>query len=149
MSDQHKFSDKDPKIVWQKWIDPFGEDSNESKWMDYDKEPDDDIDHEISELKKYIEQQNNNKPIKVIASPLGIIPYNEHTASSKIFNFWVGHTNFSITPDIVKILELADGVETLDVFTRYRFRIAIGKCFLDSDVMQNISYLIKNHHETR
>lgn len=143
MSDQPKFLN-DIKIIWQKWVDPFGEDSQETKWTDY--EADDDT---PSEVMDYIDEQQKNKPIKVIASPLGIIPYNEHTASSKIFNFWVGHTNFSITKPIAKILESADGVETLDIFTRYRFRIAIGKCFQDSAVMQNISQQIKQHYEIR
>lgn len=131
--------DNNCQIIWQKWVDPFGADDEEVKYSDYDDNTPEDIKDYISELTA------NNNSIKVIASPLGIIPYNENTASSKIFNFWVGHTNFSITDDIVKILENANGVETLDVFTRYRFRIAVGKCFKDSDVMQEIDMSIKKY----
>lgn len=120
------------KIKWEKWVDPFGADISDTKWSDYDEPVPSDVDD-------LLEEMTEANKIKVIASPLGIIPYNEHTASSKIFNFWVGHTNFSITPDIVTIIENCDGVETLDVFTRYRFRIAIGKCFKDGEVMQKIS----------
>lgn len=126
------------QIIWQKWVDPFGAD-DEVKWSDYDDDTPEDVKDYIDEL------TSNSNTIKVIASPLGIIPYNENTASSKIFNFWVGHTSFSITPDIVKILEAIDGVETLDVFTRYRFRIAIGKCFKDSEVMQSIDQNTKKY----
>lgn len=152
-----------PLIKWQKWIDPFGMESEDAKWVDYDN---DIID--INKVKnKYLSSLNNyheedeedeefeddiksddNKPVKVIASPMGLIPYNEHTASSKIFNFWVGHTNFSITKDIVDIMENTDGVEILDIFTRYRFRVAIGKCFNDSDTMNNISSNICNFLKT-
>ena len=78
-------------------------------------------------------------PIKVMATPMGIIPVNENTASGKIFNFWVGHTNFNITKHLAGVIENIDGVETLDIFTRYRFRVGIGKAFIDSDVMRDIN----------
>jgi len=142
-------------IIWQKWIDPFGQDVEESSFLDYEN-----TNPNISS-NEYIKQNNINKKtnidyddsediddsddhlinkqtIKVIASPMGLIPYNEHTASSKIFNFWIGHTNFDITVNITKIIEDTDGVEALDIFTRYRFRIAIGKCFGASETMVRI-----------
>jgi hypothetical protein len=123
------------KIIWEKWNDPFGENLDELKWNKYDdKELDDETELLTEELIKA-----NSKPIKIIASPLGLIPYNEYTASSKIFNFWVGHTNFNISKPIVGIIEKCDGVELLDIFTRYRFRIGIGKCFTDNEVMKSIT----------
>jgi hypothetical protein len=131
--------DNKPMIIWQKWVDPFGEDSEESRWVDYDNK-DEDFEPDILE---YTDQEKNKKKgIKVIASPMGLIPYNEHTASSKIFNFWVGHTNFDITKHIMDMLEEISGVETLDIFTRYRFRVGIGKCFDDAVVMSNINEII-------
>ena len=123
------------KIIWEKWNDPFGENIDETKWNNYDDE-DSDADSELLD-DEYLKSKMN-KPIKVIASPMGLIPYNEHTASSKIFNFWVGHTNFNISKPISDIIEKCNGVELLDVFTRYRFRIGIGKCFNDSDTMKTI-----------
>jgi len=122
----------EPKIVWEKWVDPFGEDIDEVKWNDYEDE-DNEIYEQSEQLKNHLK-----KPVKVIASPLGLIPYNEYTASGKIFNFWIGHTNFNISQELVNCLEEIDGIEILDVFTRYRFRIAIGKCFTDHGVMNNI-----------
>jgi len=124
------------KIIWEKWNDPFGENSDELKWHKYDDDLELDEDQEILEEEMI---KANSKPIKVISSPLGLIPYNEHTASSKIFNFWVGHTNFNISKPIVNIIEKCDGVELLDVFTRYRFRIGIGKCFVDNEIMRSIT----------
>lgn len=134
-------------IKWEKWIDPFGRDVDEAKWTDYNNDivdinniinsHQDEDDEENDDIKSQHIPANN--PIKVIASPLGLIPYNEHTASGKIFNFWLGHTNFNISKSIKDIIEKCDGVEILDVFTRYRFRIAIGKCFNDSETMSLIN----------
>jgi hypothetical protein len=127
------------KIIWEKWTDPFGENLEETRWNNYDNEG---LDQETELLgSEYIKQQIG-KPVKVIASPLGLIPYNEHTASSKIFNFWIGHTNFDITKDIAEIIEKCSGVELLDIFTRYRFRIGVGKCFIDNEVMHNITEIL-------
>lgn len=124
----------EPLIVWEKWNDPFGQALEEAKWTDYENEIEtiDDI--------EYIEEEELPPiAIKAIATPMGIIPYNELTAPAKLFNFWVGHANFNITKKVAKIIEETDGVEILDVFTRYRFRIGIGKCFSDSETMKLIN----------
>lgn len=140
-----------PLIVWEKWVDPFGNDIDEAKWRDYENNIKDIsdiknlINHELESdddedsIEESDKSNSSNTPIKVIASPLGLIPYNEHTASGKIFNFWIGHTNFNISQNVKTILEKTDGVEILDVFTRYRFRVGIGKCFNDSETMKLIN----------
>lgn len=128
------------QIIWEKWVDPFGDDIEETQWNSYD-ENDEDLDILSTQQEIF---KNKNKPVRVISSPMGLIPYNEHTSSGKIFNFWVGHTNFNISKNIVNTIENCDGVEILDVFTRYRFRIAIAKCFNDNEVMANIKNNISN-----
>jgi hypothetical protein len=130
------------KIVWEKWLDPFGTDFDETKWMDYDNEEEN---YEDDGLVEEVLKSRSTKPVKVISTPMGIIPYNEYTASGKIFNFWVGHTNFDITQAIVDILEKFEGVEILDIFTRYRFRIGIGKCFEDKEILSNINNNIEKY----
>jgi hypothetical protein len=133
-----------PTIIWEKWVDPFGDDTKEAKWTDYNNELNElDYDENYPSIIKIPE-----KPVKVLATPLGLVPYNEHTASSKIFNFWMGHTNFDISNTIKEVIEKTDGVEILDIFTRYRFRIAIGKCFTDSNVMTSIKDGICKYYET-
>jgi len=130
------------KIIWEKWRDPFlGYDENEidienTNFTNTISDNFDNDDEETSET----EQQTvkHSDPVRVIATPMGIIPYNEYTASSKIFNFWTGHTNFNIIDSVAFAIETTDGVETLDIFTRYRFRIGIGKAFEDRQVMQAI-----------
>lgn len=125
---------EDNLIVWQKWFDPFGDDDTPDLNDTYPEDGEsEDIDGQYEEMGKI------QKPLRAIATPMGLIPYTENTASGKIFNFWVGHTNFNINNDIVDIIENTDGVETLDVFTRYRFRIAIGKVFDDAKVMKKIN----------
>jgi hypothetical protein len=133
-----------PLIIWEKWVDPFGQDEEETKWTDYDNE-NDDIDEDYDDTLNLDSASSPiNRSIKVIQSPMGLIPYNEYTAPSKLFNFWIGHTNFDITPTIIEILEKANGIEILDIFSRYRFRIAIGKCFNDADVMTDINDQLYN-----
>lgn len=137
-------------IIWQKWFDPFGLDDsfeipNELS-EDFDNFSDDMLDEEdlgspsiTEQMDNYLTNKKFKGKVKVIATPMGIIPLNDNTASNKIFNFWVGHTNFDITFNIASIIEHTEGVETLDIFTRYRFRVGIGKAFDDSTVMRNIN----------
>ena len=129
-----------PLIVWEKWVDPFGGELDDAKWTDYDNEIDelddeDIIDEETGEYENF----SRKRTIKAIATPMGLIPYNELTAPGKIFNFLVGHTNFDITKNIASTIEKCEGIEILDIFSRYRFRIAVGKCFNDSEIMTKIN----------
>lgn len=123
------------QIIWEKWADPFGYNPENNEWSDYDDVEDSEYSSEIYQPKK----------INAIITSLGIIPYNEYTDCSKIFNFWTGHTNFNITENICNIIQDTEGVETLDVFTRYRFRVSFGKAFIDRDIMNNINTNINNY----
>lgn len=136
----------DYRIVWQKWSDPLGEDD-----LDLIPEEETTTSEDISGI--FYDDEGNpietdpetegmeffKKPTKVIITPMGVIPYTDNTASNKIFNFWIGHTNFDLNGGICKLIELHRGIETLDIFTRYRFRIGIGKLFEAGKVMSSIS----------
>ena len=149
-SDIHNY-----RIVWQKWSDPLGEDdldlipeeeavstSEDISGVFYDEDGNPvDVDPELTgEGMEFFK-----KPTKVIVTPMGIIPYTDNTASNKIFNFWIGHTNFDLNNTICRMIELHRGIETLDIFTRYRFRIGIGKLFEGGDIMSSISTQINDH----
>jgi hypothetical protein len=134
-------------IVWQKWVDPFGQEEDETEfdpyvgeYFDAEETFNDENNEEMPSEKEIINM--NKKAIRVIATPMGIIPVNDNTLSGKLFNFWVGHTNFNITPTVAELIETTNGVETLDIFTRYRFRISVGKAFDDSEVMRNINTIV-------
>lgn len=126
----------DYTIIWEKWKDPFGFDDSESI-------------HETNnnqDNEQNISEQYTTKKIKcqLISTPLGLIPFNETISSNEVFNFWTGHSNFALTNNISSIIENTPGVETLNIFTKYRFRIGIGKAFSDSIVMREIN---KNVYE--
>lgn len=122
-------------VIWEKWRDPFGSDDEIIQNILSENEEETEDENEIPETADNQNPQN----IRVMATPMGIIPVTEYTASGKIFNFWTGHTNFNITNRIATIIEQINGVESLDVFTRYRFRISVGKAFNDSIVMRRIT----------
>lgn len=132
-----KMSNHKYKIIWEKWKDPFGGDPEDDLLSQEDTD-DNEYDDEEDKVKDVLKGAKEVK-CKIIITPFGAIPYTENTASSKIFNFWTGHANFSITKNIAEIIEDTDGVETLDIFTRYRFRISVGKAFQDSTVMRSIN----------
>lgn len=121
-----------PLIIWQKWEDPLAPISLTDL---VDEQTEEEEESELEQLDKKIQTTKQ----QFIVTPMGVLPYNENTACGKIFNFWVGHTNFTINNRIMEILESCDGVEALDIFTRYRFRIAVGKAFKDSTVMRQIN----------
>ena len=54
------------------------------------------------------------------------------------FKFWYGHTNFNLSEARLKMIETTDGVESLEVFSPYRFRISIGLAFDSSEVRKAI-----------
>lgn len=136
------------KIIWERWIDPFC--SNISDFY-----PDSILkDKKDNEEKSFLEQEQENiNPIlsyddpspyellgkgkykgKVIFTPVGILPIMDHHYVSNNFNLWIGNTNFDITSDIALQIESVVGVETLEIYTRYRFRIGIGKAFDSAEV---------------
>lgn len=151
----------DRQIGWEKWHDPFGHDAEDTEWpgafgnFSTDKiiksaantlghlELDEDEFHEefdemdIDEaIQEHHRQNLQPKKINMVMTPMGLIPMTEHTRAGKLFNFWTAHTNFSITEEIKDIIDNTDGVETLDIFTRYRWRISIGKAFNSWEVKE-------------
>jgi hypothetical protein len=100
---------------------------------------------EVSEFGIDFENFSEEDPIEIpmqtiqtIFTPFGVMPLTEQSLASSYFKFWVGHTNFKITTSFHKIISDIDGVETLDIFSPYRFRISVAKLFRDRDVMSNI-----------
>ena len=122
-------------VYWEKWIDAFEETETEL------------LESDISEIEQaltneeLLEQENifqSISHIKSIVTPFGVLPLTEHTMASKYFKFWVGHSNFKLTEVFYKIIGQHPGIETLDILTPYRFRIAVGKLFVDRDVMTSV-----------
>lgn len=133
-------------VYWEKWIDAFEEELEN-------------IEMEISELEDegemiYEEEDADMIPdilrepvshIRSIITPFGVLPITEKTRASKHFKLWVGHSNFKLTEDFYKVIGDSAGVEALDILTPYRFRIAIGKMFIDRDVMKTVRDRMVEH----
>ena len=157
-------SEQELKILWEKWIDPYGSNIDESKqWDSFDKhvqknnevEDPDDINYQIykSANNKFddeeeVDKEDNpfhpkSKLIPMIMTPLGPVPLLEEMLPGKIFNFWIAHTNFSVSNAILKIVDGVPGVEILRPLSKYRFQIAIGKMFDTTEVQKSIEEKIQ------
>lgn len=138
------------EIKWEKWADPlttYTEDDKrirqklvgEQRNEDYEDEFDD---GDLQEFytNRFV-QASTRGP--VIVGPSGIIPLRESNSPGEVFRFWLGHSNFKLSNDDVEKIKEVNGVEAINVFTRHRFRVAIGKAFDEHLVMTEINGLFK------
>ena len=123
-----------PDIYWESWVDAYSSDDiiqNASE-----------IDIEDEELLSsgYDEEmlQEFSRPIKTIMTPFGILPLTEQSLASSHFKFWVGHSNFKLLKHYYPIIAKCRGVESVDILTPYRFRIAVGRLFRDREIMSEV-----------
>lgn len=128
------------RIGWEKWVDPLNFD------VDLDDEDDDDEeenDYTEREKKKYGHPSKARiRHMPVMQTRNGPMPMHEFTRPGYLYNFWVGHTNWPLTKKNQADLDRILGVESLDVFSPYRFRIAVGKMFTFADVRWRIHNII-------
>ena len=119
-------------VYWEKWVDAYEEQvvAIESE------EEEEEMAYEEEEM--LAEKFALMSHIKSIMTPFGIMPLTEQSLASQHFKFWVGHSNFKLTDKVYNVVGNTPGVETLDILTPYRFRIAIGKMFVDRDVMSTV-----------
>ena len=111
-------------VYWEKWVDAYE--------VDIEAELEEKI-VEKDEFGLFFEGISEEEPqdirsIQTIFTPFGVLPLTEHSLASTYFKFWVGHSNFKITAAAHSLISKVEGVESLDIFTPYRFR----------DVMSNI-----------
>ena len=59
-------------------------------------------------------------------------------AMATMFDCWVGHTNFDITPSMATAIDSVEGIELLKVCSRYRFFIGVGKMFNFKNVRKTL-----------
>jgi len=133
-------------IFWQRWEDPFTQMKNQiekqvrSNHIEQANSFNDDCD-DMGQAGQMIHHNINAMPM--MSTPMGLVPMPIPDIAS--FNFWVGHSNFYITKQIFDLLDKTSGVETLDYFSPYRFRIAIGRAFNENTVKNNIAKTITQH----
>ena len=121
-------------VYWEKWVDAYEEQAAILEQLVVEEEEEE----ELYEEEEIVEKLQSLNHIKTIMTPFGIMPLTEHSLASQHFKFWVGHSNFKLTDKVYQVVGNTKGVETLDILTPYRFRIAIGKMFVDRDVMSTV-----------
>lgn len=139
-------------IVWMKASDPYktvNENDLEEEHVEGFSQgilpPIEDDGHFDLEGERDLPEGNSPKSTSAIFTPLGVIILDENTDTYKLFNFWIGHTNFDLTKGIRAIIARIPGVEVLHVFTRYRMRVAIAKCFKANKVCSEIKKAIDKY----
>lgn len=125
-------------IQWRKWRDPTEEHSEKIKQMR--EELNDEEKEVFDSSKELIEPVNFN----VLSTPIGLLPITESNLPSNNFDLWIGYTNFNIDEDFKNLVDSVDGVEIFDVYSRYTFRIGIGrhKDFSFANVRRKIDSLL-------
>lgn len=132
------------EIYWEPWVDAYNnEEINAAKKLLEEGISDlSDIEEDLLEDGISKEDLENlsmySQPIQTIITPFGVLPLTETSLASNHFKFWVGHANFKLLEDYYPIIESCCGVESVDILTPYRFRIAIAKLFQDRDVMHDV-----------
>ena len=129
-------------VYWEKWVDAFEAEENEMAEEMYEGEDFDEYEESLMEQEI---MKHSPSHIRTIITPFGVLPITEKTRASNYFKLWVGHSNFKLTEDFYKIIGDSAGVEALDILTPYRFRIAIGKMFVDRDVMKAVRDCMVEH----
>ena len=81
---------------------------------------------------------------RLVQTPLGIFHYDDKLKPSEKFDCWIGYTNFDITEDIKDKIERTEGVEALEIMSRYTFFLGVGKMFNFRDVRILIEAAIIN-----
>jgi len=132
-------------ILWEKWKDPWNkkadEDTQDDHW--------DKADYDLIETNRDDDEDETEEEGRVIITPMGAFPILNRNSPGKVFNLWIGHTNFKISDKIVKLIADTLGVETFDVYTPYRMRIGIGKLFQPKDVTHTIDITLQKHLQKR
>lgn len=130
------------KIAWEKWYDAESEEDlvveREEAVLDDDIGFSNDDDLEMSgsiDINTFLNSVTINTPIGKYHIADKLMP-------TKMFDCWIGHTNFDITKKEERVLNKASGVECLKVMSRYRFFIGIGKLFDFSSVRGEIQRLL-------
>lgn len=120
------------KIGWEKWFCPIT-DANELR-IDEPSEEYDDDEFEGEDLAIF----EQGFVLPVVKTPLGIYHREDPMLPSKMFDCWIGHSNFALSKDTLQKIGESDGVEVLRPMTRYRFFVGIGKLFNFREVRHNI-----------
>lgn len=131
----------DKKIGWQKYEDVI----QTEMYSPIASMILEELNPELDEMQEFEDEEGMSQ-----AQESFLVPKNfyETIALMSRFDCWIGHTNFNITTSIKDKLNEVDGIEVLNVISRYRFFIGIGKMFKFSEVRKDIENCILVKGET-
>lgn len=110
-------------------------------------------DEDNDELNEYYEEDDFGDNVQkinvqnVLSTPFGFWKVDDIMNPYKQFKLWTGHTNFTITPDVVLVIKEIPGVEVLKILTRYRFIIGVGELFDIRNVRVAIEQALSCHKD--
>lgn len=127
------------QIIWERWKDPLLPNlKRHQAQQEEDEEGLLNSLHDFDDDDDGFEYAQRRRVGPCIVSPMGIVPITEANLPSKLYKFWMGHTNFDLTNEVQSKISGVTGVETLNIYTRYRFRLGVGKAFDARDVQAAI-----------
>jgi len=129
-------------VYWEKWTDAYNNDGIEASKKLIEDIREDEYDLEDDDERLALDKDEDipffDTHIQTILTPFGVLPLTEDSFVSNHFKFWVGHANFKLWDAYYKVIGDILGVESVDILTPLRFRIAVGKMFKDEDVMSRV-----------
>ena len=118
------------QVKFVKWVDPFKlAIKNRS-------------DDEFEEARSTFARDHSPYSGAMMIGPAGAFPLHESSFPGELFNLWMVHTNVDLSGEIKDAIMGVPGVETFDIFTRYRSRIGIGKVFNEQEVKDGVKAAI-------
>lgn len=124
------------KIAWESW-NAMAQDIDQTASIMMEMEEEEPTSFEQME-KGEINEIFIQQP-KFVYTPLGIYPAESTFKPSDRWDCWIGYTNFGITQNIAKILNIEiEGIECLKILGKYSFFMGVGKLFDITDVRQKI-----------
>lgn len=84
-----------------------------------------------------------DSPQLYIPTQMGLVPTKFYQMDFDHISLWNAYTNFTITKSIAKIIESVEGVESLEIKGRYRFRVGVAPLFNDQDTLKAIQDILQ------
>ena len=119
------------KIAWERWDEDVIEQEVVENFYDLGQEDDDE--EAVEDALAFLQRIPS-----LVTTPMGMYQLHDKMNIVNQFDCWMGYTNFDITKSVQEALENIEGVELLNIMTRYRFFLGVGKLFEFPDVRKLI-----------
>jgi len=119
------------KIAWERWDEDVIEQEIVEEF--YDQEDDDGDGETVENALTFLQRIPS-----LVTTPMGMYQLHDKMNIMNQFDCWMGYTNFDITKSTEESIENTEGVELLNIMTRYRFFLGVGKMFDFSSVRRLI-----------